>query len=780
MFKWIKGHVKAILLSLFVTLPLSFALLFLGLLSPNFDVVMHFDNIVGEGSCTSYLADSNKSFFYLYRGDSYFGSSLKTLRLSDLPYNVETVGLYMYNIESADLLSYDIVMFGRVVTHEAKGQVNHPYTRFVPSEESTGEEVLVHLTMGEETDETSIGFPGSTIIPAAVWITYFAFILLVALLLAVGLAVLLERAPGLKLPLLRASCVMTAMLMGCLICDSLPYADYTYFLLNWLLFVAAAMLLNALTLPWLGTTLVSVFALGWYIANYYVILFRNKPILPADMKAIGTAEEVLGGLDLSPSLAMIFGVLLLAIWLTVSLLAYRKSRPQEKPPLKKRLIRRGVGALAGILLAILCLNNPVYASMDSFPWDARLLASFHREGILLTYVKNAAASKVSKPEGYSRELVDSFLAEYRTETDSGAVHPTRIIMVMNEAFSDLRTVGLDPSIDVMPFIDSLDDNTIEGSLYVSIVGGGTCNTEFEALTGNTLAFLNAGAYPYTEYVTEPLFSLASYFRDNGYVTESFHSGNAPNWNRNTVYPNLGFDVFHSIENYPEVTDEDWLHNYIADKKDYSFIAQRDAENAGSSRFLFDVTIQNHSDYAHFLDVPEAETLAPFEDTLDPRARVYLSLIKVSDDSLREFMEPYMNSDEPTMIIFFGDHQPFLQGEAGIGVYLQVRSNLDLFKSKFFIWTNYETETVHNTAISANYLPWLILERGNFPLPPYVQLLKEVHEKYPIISSQGVVDANGYLYDNVAVLMDDPLLQKYRYVQYANMFDELDPAWFQVN
>ena len=105
--------------------------------------------------------------------------------------------------------------------------------------------------------------------------------------------------------------------------------------------------------------------------------------------------------------------------------------------------------------------------------------------------------------------------------------------------------------------------------------------------------------------------------------------------------------------------------------------------------------------------------------------------------------------------------------------------LDLYQSKFFIWTNYETETAHDVEISANYLPWLILERGNFPLPPYVQMLQEVHEKYPVISAMGVMDAEGNVYDSVNDLPDDPLIQKYRCIQYANLFDELDPAWFEV-
>ena len=113
------------------------------------------------------------------------------------------------------------------------------------------------------------------------------------------------------------------------------------------------------------------------------------------------------------------------------------------------------------------------------------------------------------------------------------------------------------------------------------------------------------------------------------------------------------------------------------------------------------------------------------------------------------------------------------------IYTNLQSQLDLFKSKFFIWTNYESQSDHNMAISANYLPWLILERGNFPLPPYVQMLKELYEHYPVITSQGVMDSEGKLYSGVAEVLDDPLIRKYQYIQYPNLFDELDPAWFAV-
>lgn len=777
--QFIKKWYKKWALSLFVTLPLTFVLLFFGLMPPHFDVVLYTRNIVGEGSCTTFLTDSQNTFSYLYEANSYFGSELKTLRIPGLPYHVESVSLYLYDVQEADVLSYDVVMFGRVVSHLNAEGLTHPFSVSKRSAVSSDESVLVHLELHEDEDFISLGVVGSDLIPSGVWIAYFLFLFLIAALLALGLAVLFDRAPSARLPLLSASSVMLTMIVGCVICGSLPHVNYTYFLLNWLLFFAAALLINSLTLPWIGTAVVSLFTLFWYVANYFVIQFRNKPVMPADLKAIGTAREVVGGYALTPTWPMILGLLAIVFWLTVLILVWRKSRPAEKPPLKKRLIRRGIGVVCAILLVVFGVNTRSFANANEFQWDAKVLEGFHREGILLTYVKGVISGHVDKPEGYSRELVNSYLAEYQAEADSGAVHPTRIIMVMDEAFSDLRTVGLDPRIDVMPFIDSLDQNTIEGSLYVSVLGGGTCNTEFEALTGNTLAFLGTSAYPYTENVTKPLFSLASYFRDNGYVTEAFHASGATNWNRNTVYPNLGFDVFYSMDDYPTFTEENMLHRYVTDATDFAFMTQRAAANEGKPRFLFDVTIQNHADYDHFEDLKLAETLEPFKDDLDQTAQVYLSLIKVSDDAVRQLVEQYRDSDEPTMIVFFGDHQPHLSEKACEQIYTAKGYYLDFFKSKFFIWTNYETETVHDYAVSANYLPWLILERGNFPLPPYVQLLREVHEKYPVISSQGIADEEGYVYDNVEVKLDDPLLKKYQYVQYAILFDELDPAWFQV-
>ena len=774
------NKVKKWLLTFIVTLPLAFVLIFFGFLPPRFDAVVYTNNIIGEGTCSSFLTDTNTSFSYVYKADAYFGSELKTLRLFHLPYNVEYVTLYMHNIDAVDIISFDISIFGRTVTHLSKNGVTHPFSATPTVAVTSDEEPLVHLVNEKHEESMSMLFPGSSLIPVYVWVIYVCFILLITALLSTLVAYLFERLPRIRLIIMGASAILTTMIMGCFLCGSLPYVDYTDFLLNWLLLYGTALLINSLTLPWIGTVIVSSFTLVWYIANYYVIQFRNKPIMPADLKAFGTAKEVAGGYVLTPTWEIIVCVIVVILFLAAVIVLWKKTKSSEKDPPKKQVIRRGIGVVVAVMMIYFGVNNPAFNRLNTFQWDAKVLEGFHREGIVLTFVKSAISNHVDKPEGYSREAVEAYLTDYKNNKKTAGVQPTRIIMVMNEAFSDLRTVGLDEKIDVMPFIDSLDENTVEGSLFVSVIGGGTCNTEFEALTGNTLAFLGSGAYPYTENITKPMFSLASYFDSNDYITEAFHASRAKNWNRNTVYPNLGFDVFHSIEDYPNITEDSYMHNYVTDATDYAFIERRDADNTGNCRFLFNVTIQNHADYDHFEDVPEAETLLPFKDSLHQSARVYLSMIKVSDDSIQQLVELFKNSEEPTMIIFFGDHQPSLPDFARKAVYTNMQGYLDYFKSKFFIWTNYETETEHGATISANYLPWLILERGNFPLPPYVQMLKEVHEKYPVISSQGVIDADGNMYDNVVVLLDDPLIQKYQYIQYANLFDELDPAWFAEN
>ena len=776
-----KTRVKDLFLSYLIALPLVFVMVFFGYLPIRYDIVLQTDNIVGEGICQSFMCPSG-TYIGKYSVTFYFGSQLKKATIVGYHYDVDSIQLVNSDVTEFEITGIDTYIKGIHLNHFDPTDILPDGEEVIGTKAKlSSRDGVLHVDVFDPDQGSTIGI-GQKFVPTWFWIVYSAGIFVLSLLFSFLLNYIFRRLPSLKFSAMCLTCIGVSYLAGSYFCGSFPFVTYTKLLLNILFLYSLSLLINAVSLPYLGTLLTMGFTVFWYIANYYVIALRNKPIMPADLKAAGTAAEVLGGYTFIPSWKMILGLIIVLIYAVLLILVWKQNKPTEKQPLKTKLIRRGVSAIVAIALFFFGVNTNTFKSLSDFAWDVVLLKSFHEDGMVLTYLKSAYNSDIKKPEGYSKEIVDNYLKEYQTKaTDNTAgIQPVNIVMVMNEAFSDLRDVGLSEQIDVMPFIDDLKENTIEGNCYVSIFGGGTCNTEFEALTGNSLAFFGSGAYPYTENVTDQLFSLAEYFRNIGYSTTSFHANNPRNWNRNIVYPYLGFETFYSIEDYKEHGEVEYLHDLPADISDYLFIESVNQQQKGQKQFLFNVTMQNHSGYERWLDVEKAESVKEYGSQLYEDTQIYLSLIKASDDEVKQLVEYYQSVEEPTMIIFFGDHQPGLPGVAINEIYTGVESYLDFYKTKFFIWTNYESEEIHDYKISANYLPWLILERGNFQLPPFVQMLKEVYSKYPVISSQGVMDSEGNIYTGIAEIEDDPLIKKYQFIQYANLFNEIDEGWFKIN
>lgn len=176
------------------------------------------------------------------------------------------------------------------------------------------------------------------------------------------------------------------------------------------------------------------------------------------------------------------------------------------------------------------------------------------------YVKYQEKSHVSKPKNYAEIKQADFIGKIPVceKVESEGIRPTNIIMIMNESYSDLRMFKEDYGTDITPFYDSLNKNVIKGNLYVSVRGGGTCNTEFESLTGSSLVFLPPGSTPYQTSVHKDVNSIVSFLKENGYATYGVHIAQASNWNRKNVYPLLGFEQFYSENDFDEIeTTEGW-------------------------------------------------------------------------------------------------------------------------------------------------------------------------------------------------------------------------------
>lgn len=555
-----------------------------------------------------------------------------------------------------------------------------------------------------------------------------------------------------------------------------PWAQF----FNIILFELAAGILFCLTGRLrLAYQIEAAAAMLFGIANAYVVRFRTNPIVPWDIFSLKTAASVADNYDFTPDLRMIAVTLVFLVSIAaVQLIRVKLTRFV----FWKRLIPTAV-----LMLALLLFSNTL--QQESFQNNHRLYNKLFTpvfmtdvDGIAVTFVMNLAYMSIDKPDSYSIGEVQDILKSYdETETNSSAEGSSgaaeglpNIIVVMNESFSELSVLGeFQKNQDEMPYLHSLQqgaENTVTGMLNVSVCGGNTANTEFEFLTGNTMAFLPQGSIPYQQYITGEIPSLAGYLKNMGYQTVATHPYNATGWERDTVYPWLGFSESIFKEGY---TLAEWVRKYVSDKSCVDkIIGLYENKEEGKPLFVFNVTMQNHGGYqdAYQNFTPDVRAEEADNFSLDQ----YLSLIKLSDKSLEQLISYFSTADEKTVVVFFGDHQPSDTVAApvlalnGMAWNTLDEEQLKLrYQVPYVIWANYDIEEDTGADTSVNYLAAETLKRAGVPTSDYQNFLLDLKTKYPVISTVRTVKSDG---SETSAGMEEGDMDIYRKLQYYQLFD----------
>ena len=381
-----------------------------------------------------------------------------------------------------------------------------------------------------------------------------------------------------------------------------------------------------------------------------------------------------------------------------------------------------------------------------------------------------------------------------------------VIVIMNETLSDLRILGeLSTNKDYMPFLRNLTKNTIKGNLYLPVNGAGTSNSEFEFLTGNSMAFLPSGSNAYELYIKNILPSLAENLGSLGYSRIAFHTYYKESWKRNINYPLLGFEHYYALEDildpstveayregdislfeyqhrislmYPG--EKVLLRRFVSDSYDYKVLERMYEErNTDYPFFIFNVTMQNHGGYDLSYSNFEQRIQITSEDTFYPKANRYLSLIYESDRALKELIDYFSNVSRPVMIVMFGDHQPsieegFVESLLGSRISdLTVSQNQKRFVTPFLIWTNYDSESGYIEKISSNYLSTLVLQQAGLKTTLYQKYLSALYRQMPVIDTTGYITADNryYTYDDETEY--STILDGYDKIIYNYMFDAIN-------
>ncbi len=519
-----------------------------------------------------------------------------------------------------------------------------------------------------------------------------------------------------------------------------------------------------------AAALSTVLAFLFGLVNHYVLRFRGRILFPADVTGWRTAANVAEGFDYSLNEYIIqAAVLLVAYLFLVFVCVPQKKRAKIKLP--AALILWAV--ILGYGYAFFCTGMLPALGIFTQQWVTQ------RNGFLLNFTIALRYSSVEEPEDYSEETVLELMEEYPGLEGDTSKQPTNLIVIMNESFGDFSIFdSFEASEDPTPFLHSLEENTVKGWMYSSVTGGGTATIEFEYLTGFTSLFQPPHTVAYQLYVEEGMPSLAALAGNIGYDTTAFHPYKSSGWNRVLAYEYLDFDK----QMYEEdVTDPYYIRNYISDQSDYEMI-YRSTEGEDTT-FFFNVTMQNHSGYAQgWRNLEQTIELPDNLNNADRSAQQFFCLMRESDKALEQLITYYSQCDEPTMIVFFGDHQPPLTNafyEQLYGKKFSERTTQEVMQQyavPFFIWANYDIEERQDVVISPNYLGVLTAQVAGLPMTGFMNFLSQMYEDLPAITPVGFVTADGqFLSEEELGEQEQEWLRQYEILNYCGMVDLFDEA-----
>ncbi len=500
--------------------------------------------------------------------------------------------------------------------------------------------------------------------------------------------------------------------------------------------------------------LVSLFFYSLSVAETFVMEFRQNPIMLWDIFSLPTALSVAQNYHFSFSMEMkTAGMVLLNI--NYLFLFF----PLRARGLKQRLAA-GIGSF-GLLAAYVSVFFrqivPAWALVINM-WAMQ--ESYDTYGYILATAVSAQYLVKKPPRGYSHAHLQELAEKIENGTyfagesisENKGIRPVNFICIMNESLADLRVAGeFTTNKDYFPFLHGLTENTVKGSLCVPVFGAMTSNTEFEFLTGDSMALFPVNTTAYQFYVRPDTKSLVSTLKAQGYRAVAMHPYPPENWNRDKCYASMGFDAFLSWDDF---LGSEVLRYYVSDRGNYQKIIEEveKKESPSDKLFIFNVTMQNHGGYDEVNEsFPHEIYLTGENRGKFPKTDQYLSLMLESDRAFQELTEYFSRVDEPTMLVMFGDHQPGIEEEFYNHIAgrpsgeIPDEEHLIWYQTPLVIWTNYSQPSQDLGKLGAVYLSSYVLERANLSMSPFQRFLGRMSKKLPVIHPIGCYGQDGAYY-----------------------------------
>ena len=517
----------------------------------------------------------------------------------------------------------------------------------------------------------------------------------------------------------------------------------------------------------LAISLSSLVMLIVAIANYYKMLVVGEPIYPSDLSMISNIDEIIGYVKNLLSPTLIIGLIVVIALLVVLSFICRKG---FKLTMKLRVIFFAIfiAYLASIFYYEKSPLKPLVNSTVYFTkWNQ--LNNYQQNGFLFGFITNLQNDLMIKNDHYTeanlQEIMDYYTKKAEDYNESADLsQQPNIITIVSESLSDPTVFNqLTFSEDPLPNLRQYLETYSSGHFLSPFKGNRTANVEFEYLVGFTNSLLLEGTIPFQQALSSKpeIPSFISFMDQLDYTSVAIHPNNAAFYKRSQVYPALGFDEFLSIDKMKHLDYID-SQKYVSDQSVFDEL-YAELEAADRPIFAYGLTMANH--IAIFDKKFGKNTIEVLDANGEHNTEMetYAEGLKQTDLALKEFITKIENYDEPTLVIFFGDHLINFQSD----IHEQhgyIEKDTDALRAKLFfetpllIMSNMDDFQIENIDdVSPIFIAPLILRELNLPLSPFYVFLLDLYEEFSVLHNNFKLDANQNQVDELTEHQEQLLL-----------------------
>lgn len=502
---------------------------------------------------------------------------------------------------------------------------------------------------------------------------------------------------------------------------------FLYYLFNSA--AAAALVTSALTL-----------VMTW--VHYFKLVFRGDPFLFEDVQLIREAGTMTGNYSIVLTTGMwCAAVASLGICVLFALFLWQKTqRPQVRAIVLAILLLLGMDGYRSLYCSETIYEKTYRPLTFQSVWNSS--HQFQNRGFFYPFLHSTAAAFDPAPEHYSEAYVEKMLEQY-DYADIPEGKKVNVIACMLESYSDFtRFDELTFTEDPYEFWHELQKESYSGTTLSYAFGGGTIIPERQFLTGLT-------EFPSFRRTTN---SYPWYFRQQGYTVEGSHPYYHWFYDRSTINRRLGFENYYFDEDtyetlnggYKMSNDDVLLPNVVK--------LFEEATARGENYFSFNVTFQGHGPYSSEANYAAAfvENLG-YSDAAFHELNNYLAIVDDVDDALKDMVQSLRESEEPVVLILFGDHMPALGDknsayeEFGISLDLSTDEGFyNYYSTPYVIWANDEAKRVlgndfvgEGPTIGTNFLMNEFFCLAGYTGNEYMQYTADLMQTFQCIHSTGI-------------------------------------------